>query len=172
MALIVEDGTGLSNSESFASLDQFLAYHGNRGNDLSATNLRIEQALRQATDYMEARWGLKWTGARLSDTQALSWPRTGAYYPDGRQATGVPQEIYRACLEYALRAITEPLAPDPTYGDVQAPVIEREERVGPIMEKTVYGSGGAQITFRKYPVVDQMIKPLLTGGGGGYLTRV
>lgn len=171
MALVVEDGSCLSNAESYASVAYFISHHTGRGNAFTASASEIEQALRKATDYMETRWATKWSGIRQTTTQALAWPRISAYYPDdGRAASGVPIEVKRACVEYALRSISEPLAPDPVYSDIQAPIIEKEERVGPIMEKTVYGGGGASASFRKYPIVDESIKMLLSGSS--YLNRV
>ena len=174
MALEVEDGTAKVNAESFASVDEFTTHHTLRGNTYTATDSAIEAALRKATDFMEARWSTSWVGSRSTVTQALSWPRDGAYYPDdGRPALDVPIEIKRACVEYALRALTNELAPDLEYTTTLGPVVETEDRVGPIMERRKYANGGATMAFRKFPVIDKSLRPLLVGGGGdGYLLRV
>lgn len=173
MTLIVEDGTGLTNSESWISVLYFITHHNNRGNVFTATTAQIEAVLRKATEYMEARWSNVWVGIRHSPLQALSWPRDGAFYPDdGRIAQGVPVEVKRACAEYALRALTDKLAPDIEYTTTTGLIEETEDRVGPIMERRKYRAGGIAITFRKFPVVDISLKPLLINGGSGYLERV
>ena len=60
--LIVEDGTGLSNADSYASLAEANLYHANHGNvdwsDIDATTK--EQLLRKATDYMVAQYRLQY----------------------------------------------------------------------------------------------------------------
>ena len=75
--LIVEDGTGLSNADSYASLAEANLYHANHGNvdwsDIDATTK--EQLLRKATDYMVAQYRLQYAGYRRYSTQSLDWPR-------------------------------------------------------------------------------------------------
>lgn len=175
MTLIAEDGTGRTDAESFITVAYFVSYHANRGSVYTATGIQIEQVLRKATEYMEARWSNSWVGIRHSTLQALSWPRDGAFYPDdGRIALGVPVELQKACAEYALRALSDDLAPDLAYTTTTGMVLETEDRVGPIMERRKYNAGGmVTVTFRKFAVVDASLKPLMVGGSGsGYLERV
>ena len=173
MAFVVEDGTGVPTANAFISVAFFKAYHDERGGDYSALtpDAKIEQVIVQATDYIQRRFGDKFVGARLTTTQALSWPRQYAYYPDGRAALLVPIEIQQATAEYALRAAAGPLAPDIVYDQTNAPVIEREERAGPIVERYKFGGGGTSTSYRKYPLADSLLKSLLVGGGEGYLLR-
>ena len=78
MSLIVEDGTGRADAESYASVSVADAYHTARGNTawaaLATTALK-EAALRKATDYLGQTYGLRWKGYRMTTTQALDWPR-------------------------------------------------------------------------------------------------
>ena len=105
MTLIVEDGTGLPDAESYASVAQADTYFAARGVVAwSGTDAAKEAALRRATDYMAAVFGRLWRGWRASDTQALDWPRTGW--------DGVPAAVQRACMELALRAQGLDLLPD------------------------------------------------------------
>lgn len=118
MSLVVEDGTGLPDAESYASVSQADAYFAARGVVAWAgTTEAKEQALRRATDYMSATFGLLWRSQRSKSAQALDWPRVGW--------AGVPETIKRACMELALRAQGLDLAPD-----VGAQV--KRETVGPI----------------------------------------
>jgi len=116
MAIIIEDGTGLSTAESYISVADATTYLDNRGKSgfsSLATDALREQALRKATDYMEQKWRLKWTGLKNSTTQALSFPRTNCKYQDTAQGqffvdnNVVPPEVGEACAELAELSITE-----------------------------------------------------------------
>jgi hypothetical protein len=166
MSLITENGSGLADAESLASVAQADAYHAVRANSLWATLTTEEKeaALRRATDYMEQMYRLKWKGTRASLTQALDWPRLNVELEDigfGRFAAyvpynTVPKEVIQACCEMAFRAAGGELAPD-----LQRTVAEKT--VGPI--KTVYASGAPEyIRFRS---VDLLLKSLLVSGGMG-----
>lgn len=117
MALIVETGTGSVTGESFCSVSDALAYHAARGNATWATitTEQQEQALRRATDYMEAVYSQRWAGIRTTSTQALSWPRynviVNGYFTS---SSAVPKLVIAACAELALRAAAGELLSDST----------------------------------------------------------
>lgn len=166
MTLIVEDGSALPDSESYASVDQIDAYHAARGNARWATLTATEkeQAARRATDYLLQMYRTKWKGLRANLNQALDWPRFNvqledvgfgqfmAYIP----VNTVPQQVIHATAEMALRAAAGELAPD-----LQRTVAE--ETIGPI--KTVYAAGAPE--FVRYRAIDLLLRPLLTAGGMG-----
>lgn len=87
MALVHEDGSGLANAESYLSVmdaDTYWAAHGSPSTwpAVGVSVATKESALRYATRALEARY--EWRGALRSTTQALDWPRAGAYDDDGR----------------------------------------------------------------------------------------
>ncbi len=121
--LVVEDGTGLPNAESYATVDTANDYFSRRGRsgrwagvapsaDLWAGPwigawrgvgaVNQEPWLRLATDYLEN--SIPWASMRSSATQSLAWPRVGWQ--------GVPREVVAACCELAARAAVGPLLPD------------------------------------------------------------
>ncbi len=169
MTLIVEDGTGLADAESFCSVADADTYHSNRGSSLWETLLEEEkeQALRRATDYMEQAYGDSWAGYRYGAVQALSWPRYNVpykdlardgrlYYPETYGAgyypvDAVPVAVVRACAELALRAASGELAPDIGTTD-----LVKREKVGPI--ETEYVVGAAYVRYR---AIDMMLLPFL-----------
>ncbi len=157
MALIVEDGTGKANAESYVTVADATAYHAARGNAAwaaVASDSEREQLLRKATDHMEADYGQRWKGDRATTVQALSWPRFNACVNNAYiSGNVVPLAVQRACAELALRAILNDLAPD-LGAQVQS------ETVGPI--STTYAAGARQQT--KYQAVDSMLSGLLAGG--------
>ena len=73
----VDDGTGLTGSNSYVSVSDTDDYHTGRGNtswtDGSITDASKKDALVRATDYVDKRFGSKYRGWRSSTTQALQW---------------------------------------------------------------------------------------------------
>lgn len=117
MAVVVEDGTGLTNATVYDSLANVSAHHAARGRtswaSLASDAIR-EEAMIRATDYLDFRFGRRLRGYRKTSGQALAVPRTGAYDNSGYELTGVPRIWKKAFAEYALIAsrIGE-LAPNP-----------------------------------------------------------
>lgn len=170
MALEVEDGTGKADAESFISVADATAYHAARGNAswaALASDTEREQYLRKATDYIGQVYGQRWAGARVTDEQALDWPRdlvprpetvTGElYWPDDE----VPVAVRNACAELALKAIDGDLAPD----------VERttkREKLGPL--EVEYSDAAAPFTL--YRAIDNMLAPFLNSAGSGAFRQV
>lgn len=167
MALIIEDGTGKADAESYISVADASAYHLARGNaawaTLASDTIR-EQMLRKATDYMVATYRERWDGYRVTTTQALDWPRyevpirdsaTEGVYAAFYAHDEVPVAVARACAELALRAIDGDLAPD-----LEVPVTS--EQVGPI--SVTYADGARQTTT--FRAIGGMLSPFLRGAGG------
>lgn len=156
MTIIVEDGTGRPDAESYVSVEGANSYHLNRGNaawaGLASDTVR-EQMLRRATDYMEQAYAGQWKGDRATDTQALSWPRSGVVVHGYSVASDVvPLAVQRACAELALRAISGDLSPD-----LSAQV--KQETVGQI--SVTYADGARQQV--KFQAVDGLLSGLLCG---------
>ena len=157
MALTVEDGSIVVGAESYITVTDADAYFAARSNAAWAalTTEAKEAALRKATDYMTGRYGLRWKGERVSEAQALDWPRSGAYANGFLiDADSVPVAVQRACAELAVRASAADLSPD-----VGAQV--KAETVGPI--SVVYADGARQSDA--YKAVDAMLAAYLKAGG-------
>lgn len=162
MAFTPEDGTGLPDANSLATLEFANAYFAERNVAAwTGTDPQKQGWLIQATDYIEARWSGKWLGEELTEDQALSFPRTGIGWDDV-----VPPNILKACSEYALRAIAGPLAPDPTVNASGQSVTADKKKVGPIETETRFAEGGSLTLLRPYPAADMLIKPFVVSSGG------
>jgi len=72
MTLIIEDGTGKSDAESYASAADLVMYAGKFGVTIPTEVPAQEALLRRAALAMD---GLKWKGRKTNSEQALSWPR-------------------------------------------------------------------------------------------------
>lgn len=165
MAFVVEDGTGLSNSNSYVADTDVDAYIADRGGNAAWTALTTTQkqaACVKATDYIETVFGTRFSGFKnqtTQDTQALSFPRNNALPP-------LPTNLRKATMEYALRAITVVLLPDPTFDATGLQVTSVEKQVGPIVKKTTYSDVANRIDIiHPYPAADLLLQPLLRAQG-------
>lgn len=117
MAFTVEDGTGLSGSNSYITEAFFRAHHTDRGRNVeSLTQKHVEVAAVRASDYLDKRFGKRFRGSRRNQSQAMEWPRLDAFDNDDHGLNGVddvPRQLQKAAAEYALRAHNYgELAPD------------------------------------------------------------
>lgn len=168
MSFVLEDGTGLANSTSYASVAEWKSYWTDGGFDFSSyTDPQIQIALMRATRYIEQVYRNRFIGYRTLPTQALSWPRVAAYV-NCIVVTGVPTNLKYATSEYAKRALatTAELLPDPADTDATGQIIGATEKtVGPITLKTSYNSVGA-LSFQSYPAADKWLADLIFSGQG------
>jgi len=164
MAFVVETGAGLSDANAYLSVAAFKAYHDDRGNSYYGySDTLIEQAIVRASDYLDTRFGF--IGMRLQVTQSMEWPRTNAFYWDGRTASSmVPAEVMEAVAEYALRALSKSLTPDPVADSSGRNVQSETKTVGPISVSKQYSQAGSFVSFTPYPIVDNRLRELVLTG--------
>lgn len=179
MTLIVEDGTGKADAESYISVSDADAYFSKRGNAAWAalTTEQKEQNLRKGADYLRQAYRLRWSGVRKTATQALDWPRSFVPYEDyeysgmnGSTVIGgnyyypdnvVPVEVAQANAEAAVRSSVAELAPD--VGRVT-----KREKVDVIeVEYADYAK-----PFTTYRVIDGLLLPFLGGSSSGVSVKV
>lgn len=150
MAIIVEDGSGVANANSYNSEAELTAFATDRGITLTADE---DVLLIKAMDYIES---LNYIGYRTSTTQALSFPRT-CIVIDGVciDSDEIPPQLKKAQLHLAV-AIDggyNPLATS-TQG------IKRK-RVDVIEVEYMDGSSAAPVIKS----VNAYLAPLINGGG-------
>lgn len=161
MALVVEDGTGKVDSESYISVADATTYHAARNNPDWLLITDKEAALRKATDYMIQVYRSLWQGYRSITAQALDWPRQLVYnneYPEEIQIASniVPVEVKNACAELALKTYTDEVL----FSDEEQKVIQ--EIIGPI---TVKYSDNSTTSTKQYSSINAMLKPFLKTSG-------
>jgi hypothetical protein len=126
MALIVEDGTGQTEAESYITVAQFKTYADGRGYDYSTVaDSFIEQKLRLASGYIDSQFRFK--GNRKTPTQALEFPRLNLIDWSGYDIQGLPKRLKDACAELAFKALTADLYVDQNRGGKV-----KSESVGPL----------------------------------------
>jgi hypothetical protein len=176
MALVVEDGTGLANANSYISVAYADAYFTDRANAAwgTATQQAKEAALINASSYLDIRFSDNLRGIPLNPgVQALSFPRK--HLPPCAQDLPLPPPVQKATAEYALRALAGPLLPDPTIDPSGYAVSSKREKVGPIEEETGYSTGNwavPPVLMRPYPAADYLMNCLLLAQFGARQSRI
>jgi len=111
MSIVVETGAIVAGANSYISVVDADAYFSARNNTTwsALTTANKEAALLYATSWIDSRYS--WPGIIVDDSQALSWPRLGAYDVDLRSiaSTTIPQALIDAECEAALSHVTEVL---------------------------------------------------------------
>jgi hypothetical protein len=157
MALIVEDGTGLSTAESYISVADantyIAAYRGANATWDAATEASKEVAARQATKYLDGT--NTWKGQKEFSTQSLDWPRIYAYDETGAAYDGIPTALEQATAEVMFLIIT---------GETITETVTRSGQT--IREKVdvieVEYAEGASFQPH-YPIVSRLIGDLVAG---------
>lgn len=112
--LVVEDGTGLEDANSYATLEEADALHADEVHSAAwaatAEDSR-KKALVTATRMLDQF--VEWNGYKKTEDQALQWPRTDCPDPDragGREFMPddeVPKFLVRAVCFYALAVLSQ-----------------------------------------------------------------
>ena len=155
--VVVEDGTGKTNSNSYASESELSDYAYRRGVTVTAD---YSQLLIQAMDSIEQQ---NFKGDKATEAQALQWPRVGVmldgYYVDH---DAIPDLLKEAQLEtcLAIDGGNNPLA--------NVPRGTKREKVADI--EVEYMDGAADLVYVQ--AIDNKLSKLLKGGGGFRVIRV
>lgn len=156
MAFTVEDGTGLEDANALIPIAFADSYFADRaiaawtGNDAAK-----QAAIIKATDYICGRFTFK--GEKLNEDQALEFPRVLDDTGEGQ----MPTKMKQAVAEYAVRALTSVLAPDPTVDATGGKVLMKREKVGPIEEETQYSDSTQVRLLTPYPAADMLLRGLV-----------
>ena len=142
MALVIENGQGLSNAESYVDVDYVDAYFLKRGLTQWASLTNREQLIIRAMDYIENNY--TYQGAKLVSTQALQFPRL----INGE--TVYPIAIKNALCELALKANSGDLLQDTGKTTIR-------EKVGTL--EVEYDANQDDLTSYNY--VNKLLAPYL-----------
>ncbi len=164
MALIVEDGTGKPDAESYISVADAGVYAAARGLTFPVSTApeitAAEQALRRATEFIDQRYGTRFVGQWAVADQALAWPRSYAYYRSEALADdAVPPQVKAATVQAAVRELASPgsLTPDVTTGTIK----KRVRVEGAVEVEYAVGAGGVASQTPIVSIIDQILAPLL-----------
>lgn len=164
MAIVIEDGTGVADANSYATRAELIAFAALRGvtiPDVDASDVHLIKAM----DYLETL-ASRYVGTRTYETQLLSWPRTDAFFRDiDYPVDEIPTTLKKAQLQLAVYSF---------QGIDLAPAVHEKfvisETVGPI--STTYSQAVNTNSQPFFPLVDAWLSPLLTYGGAMALQLV
>ena len=141
MTLIIEDGTGKPDAESYATADDLALYALKFGEVIPSDVPAQEALLRRAALAMD---GMTWKGRKTSSEQALSWPRREVHLDgENKAANYLPARI-----QYGQMALAAEIHQD----DID-PV---EKRKGAVTLERVEGA-----VTREYATIPSTSKQLL-----------
>jgi hypothetical protein len=175
--LIVEDGTGKDDSNSYSDLAGVTAYVNLRQDVnllpwLGANESNRVAAAIIATQFLDLRWRYEGSIANPGDDeevrQRLQWPRSGVYDDRGVEVEDdeIPELLAEAFAEYSARALdpttfqARQLLTDQTTEDgtgARRRVKETYKKVGPIVNQVKY-FGRSSGKFADYGNADEIIK--------------
>lgn len=142
MALVVEDGTGLTNAESYIDVAFADAYFLKRGNTEWDLIINKESRIVLAMDYIENNY--TYQGTKLVSTQALQFPRL----INGE--TVYPIALKNAVCELALKSNEDDLLADTDKTTIR-------EKVGTL--EVEYDPN--QDNIKSYNYVNKLLAPYL-----------
>lgn len=155
MSFAVQNDDGdVEGANAYITVEYFTAYHADRGNTVpTSTDTQKKAAIVCATDYQDQRF--RFRGYKLNGNgQTTEWPRYDAYDNAKLAVYGVPKAVKDATAEYALRALTATLNPDPTRDDSGRRLQSFSVSVaGAVSESATYADAG-KVELPEYPAAD------------------
>lgn len=139
--LIVEDGSGVDDANSYITLDYSNEYHVLRNNtDWNGTQEEKESSIVKATDYFEILYKHRFRGTQFN-MNGLSFPRTPgtAYYDNRVEIEPLPENVKKAIAELALQLLNGEV----TISPLNSGVTSTSASVGSISESKSYDATGS-----------------------------
>ena len=154
ISIIVEDGSGVEDANSYVSVANARTYAANRGTVLSSDDDVVAAMLIRSTDYLEAQ-ECRFQGKRTSSLQPLAWPRTGVELNcDAFPPNVIPKSLIAAQVQLVM-AINAGFDLQPNISP--ADYVTRE-KVGPL--ETEYADPVAVGVMPTFSAADALLAPL------------
>lgn len=167
IAIVVEDGSNVTNANSFASIAEARSYALERGVTLSLIDDEVAVLLIKAKDYLES-FANRYQGTLANQSQALQWPRIDVYlYASDLPfaSNAIPKELkYAQCS--AVLAIFNGIDIMPSYSTIDSIV---EEKIGPISTK--YANHADMDIKPILSSVDSLLRPLFNYNKFALITK-
>lgn len=164
----VEDGTCVSDANSYISLEEASQYQKNKNRSewLALSDEEKMVSLIKATQYVDKLY--TWKGVRKFESQVLSFPRvnvnrTDWLYLEGFPVRDIPRQIKDAVCEasfYAYKANAELF----TVHEAEGAGVKRDKKVvSGAVEKEIEYFSNSEVTvdyISKYAALDSMLRGL------------
>jgi len=154
MALIIEDGSGVANANSYISVQEAKDYAALRGLTLPSTDPEIEILAIKAFDYLEA---LDYKGVPANPPQATEFPRADLYIQGILFANDeIPHKLKKAQSQLTFEATNSDLQPT---GDGREVVREKVDVI-----EVQYAEKGTSVSRPTFTAVNSLLKDLVKSG--------
>lgn len=161
MAFTVEDGTVVAGANAYETVAEFKSYWTDRNVTFTQTDAAIQAAIIIATQYVDLN--NSWKGWIVIDTQSLDWPRGSVVDDESRYLPNdtIPQQLKDAVSEYTSRQLTSNIQPDVSTDGI---ITEQKSKVDVLEETTKYQDDSGYYGLASYPLADNYLIGLITGG--------
>jgi hypothetical protein len=160
VTIIVEDGSGVEDANSYVSVEDVRTYATQRGVTLPSDDDELAALVIKAADFIES-FACDFQGAKTDCEQAMQWPRTGVVVCCNEIASNViPKELKKAQCASVLAA-NEGIVLQPNITPESYVV---EETVGPITTK--FADPSKVGISPRFTGVDALLKPLFAASCG------
>ena len=105
------------------------------------------------------------TGGQQFVSQQLEFPRKQIFTKEGNRVVGIPESLKQAVAEYASRAITMNLMPDPEVDPSGQTLSRVFDKVGPIETERRFVFSSGKDVFQRFPEADKLLTPFLMNSG-------
>lgn len=163
MAIIVEDGSGVTDANSYASVTDLDAYATHRL-DLSgySTDQKEAALVVASADWVDGHHSFR--GEKLVSTQGLKFPT---------DEDALPADVVTAALKAAMLQLQGLLLVDLSTVSTAGEVESESKSLGTLSKSASYRAGTAQVYGRVLPKdLTSLLKPYLATGGLGVVYRL
>jgi len=133
--------------------------------DVAALTIYISKdGIAVSTDAVNGAFDNATSTGYSSKQQPLEFPREYLRDRTGELVDSVPDRLKEATCEYAYRANSSSLAPDPTTDATGLQVTGTRKKVGPIETEIQYAEGAIVKITKPYPAADRLLQEYVTSG--------
>ena len=105
------------------------------------------------------------SGGQEFASQQLEFPRKHVFTKEGNRVLGIPEALKQAVAEYASRAISIDLMPDPEVDPSGQTLARVYDKVGPIETERRFVFSSGKDLFQRFPAADRLLTPFLMNSG-------
>jgi hypothetical protein len=161
MAIIVEDGTGKTDSNAYITESELSNYAALRSIDLAAYDVAAREAaiIVCSVDFIDVNYNFK--GDLIDDDQAMSLPT---------DQVSIDKNIKSAVCKGAILHLKKLLIIEPETVNPKGEIKSENKKLGPLETKTEYAEYSASISGR-FDSIDRLLSQYLLGSGGMRLVK-
>jgi len=170
MEVTFDSAVGSSFATSYNSVSELQQYFFDNGYDYSPYSENdLKRYLNQASSYLDNEYRSDFPGIRDEDSQALEWPRIGAFYLDGFDISedSIPVELKKATSEMVY-LITQGYVPNAVISK-SGKIVSETSKVDVITSAIEYEKGST-LYHDVYTNIDSILSRIIGSNSSFALT--